>query len=189
MEQISLTIDGNIVKGTEGQTILEIALNNGIDIPHLCYHPRLSKSGACRLCLVRINKKMLKASCYEPAIDGMDVITEDEEISAHRKWILGLLLSEGDHNCLYWDANGDCELQTYIKRYDVQPEKDMEFIKRERVIDYSSSHIFKRNENRCILCYRCVRACKEVQASNVWSLIERGFSARLVTGADKPWGK
>ena len=65
MEEVKLTIDGKAVTGKKGQTILEIALENGIDIPYLCYHPRLSKSGACRICLVRINGKMLKPSCCE----------------------------------------------------------------------------------------------------------------------------
>jgi NADH dehydrogenase/NADH:ubiquinone oxidoreductase subunit G len=101
MEEISLTIDSRTVKAVAGQTILEIVLENGIGIPYLCYHPRVSKRGACGMCLVRINDKMLKASCTELAIDSMEVITENEVIVRHRKWLLELLLSKGDHKTAF----------------------------------------------------------------------------------------
>lgn len=189
MKEIELTIDGKIVKGKSNQTILEVAFENGIDIPHLCYHPRLSKSGACRVCLVRVNGKMLRASCIEIAAEGMDVVTEDEGIIAHRKWILELILAEGDHNCLYCDENGACELQALVQRYNVEPINFTDAIKRERTVDYVSSEVFNRNENRCILCGRCVRACKEVQVSNIWGFGERGFETHLFADANKPWGE
>jgi predicted molibdopterin-dependent oxidoreductase YjgC len=189
MKEITLTIDGKPVKGKSNQTILEIATENGIDIPHLCYHPRLSKSGACRVCLVRVNGKMLRASCTEIAADGMDVVTEDEAIVAHRKWILELILAEGEHNCLYCDANGACELQALVQRYNVELINYEDTIKRERTVDYISSEVFNRNENRCILCGRCVRACKEVQVSNIWGFGERGFETHLFADDNKPWGE
>lgn len=188
MKEIKFTIDGREVTGKSNQTILEVALENGIDIPYLCYHPRLSKSGACRVCLVRINGKMLRASCSEIPTDGIDVVTEDEGLIAHRKWILQLILSEGDHNCLYCDSNGACELQALVQRYNVEPPSYGESLKRERTVDYVSSEVFKRNENRCILCGRCVRACREVQVSNVWGFTERGFDTHLAVDNDKPWG-
>ena len=189
IERVRLTIDGREVTGNAEQTILEIALENGIDIPYLCYHPRLSKSGACRVCLVRINGKALKASCTELAADGMSVVTEDEEITGYRRWVLELLLSEGDHNCLYCDANGACELQTLVLRYDAGPPPYADAIRRSRLIDYTSSRALKRNEDRCILCGRCVRGCKEVQVSNVWSFTERGSETHLTVDDDKPWGE
>jgi len=120
MEKIRITIDGKEVFGERGQTIMEVARDNGIDIPHLCYHPKLSKTGACRLCLVRIDGRMLKTSCTEFAMDGMNVVTEDDGLKGIRRWLLGLLLLEGEHNCLYCDADGDCELQKYVKMYNVE---------------------------------------------------------------------
>ena len=104
MDTIQLTIDGKQVTGKKGQTILEIARNNNIDIPYLCYHPRISKTGACRICLVRVNDTMLKTSCTEPAANGMRVVTEDDEIRELRRSLLEMLLAEGDHNCLYCES-------------------------------------------------------------------------------------
>ncbi|RPI97428.1 MAG: formate dehydrogenase subunit alpha, partial [Spirochaetales bacterium] len=167
MEKIQLTIDGREVTGGRGQTILEIARENGIDIPYLCYHPRVSKTGACRICIVRINDQMLKTSCTEPATNGMKVDTEDAEIIEIRKGILELLLSEGDHNCLYCDANGECELQALCFRYGVE-QPSAGFPKNARGQDYVSSQGLKRNENRCVLCGRCVKACGEIQMNSVW---------------------
>lgn len=188
MEEITLLIDGREVKGKQGQTIIEVARANGINIPSLCYHPRISKTGACRICLVRVNNRMLRPSCVEPAINGMTVVTEDEDIVSMRKWILELLLSDGDHNCLYCDADGDCELQSLVKRYGVQEAKKEE-PKRERPIDNTSSLAIKRNEYRCILCQRCVKACKEIQVSNVWGFAERGFETRLIADDDQKIGE
>jgi predicted molibdopterin-dependent oxidoreductase YjgC len=179
MDQITLTIDGREVRGEKGQTVLEVALKSGIKIPYLCYHPKISKTGACRVCLVRINGTILKASCVEPITEGMNVITEDEEIVKIRKWILELLLSDGDHNCLYCEANGACEFQALIQRYnigEVKPDRQRTI----KEVDYESSNALRRNENRCILCGRCVKACKEIQVSNVWSFAERGSHTHLV---------
>jgi len=163
-------------------------LSKGIDIPYLCYHPRLSKTGACRVCLVRINGTMLKASCVEPITPGMNVVTEDEEIVKIRKFVLELLLTDGDHNCLYCDANGDCDLQNLVKRYnigEVNPDRQRTI----KEIDYVSSNALKRNENRCILCGRCVKACREIQVSNVWSFAERGSHTHLVADDGKRVGE
>lgn len=188
MDKITLTIDGKEVTGIAGQTIMEVANENGFHIPHLCYHPKLSKTGACRLCIVRINNTMLKASCTEPVTSGMNVITEDEGIKSIRKWLLGLILMEGNHNCLYCDADGDCKLQAYVKTYEVEQSKE-DFPVIEREIDYITSNAIKRNENRCILCGRCVRACKEIQVSNVWGFCERGSSTHLIADDDKKIGE
>lgn len=188
MDKVKLKIDGREVTGKRGQTIIEVARDNGFHIPHLCYHPKLTKTGACRLCIVRVNETMLKASCTEPAMDNMEIVTEDEGIRAMRKWLLGTILMEGEHNCLYCDADGDCELQRYVKMYEVEPNTE-EFIRNEREIDYVTSNAIKRNENRCILCGRCIRACKEVQVQNVWGFCERGSYTHLTADDDKKIGE
>jgi predicted molibdopterin-dependent oxidoreductase YjgC len=180
MDKIQLTIDGMEVTGSKGQTILEIALENGFDVPYLCYHPKISKTGACRICMVKINGTMMKASCTEPASPGMNVVTEDEEIISFRKGILEMLLSEGDHNCLYCESNGSCELQKLCFRYQVE-NPALAFPKNVRQVDVTSSQGLRRNENRCILCGRCVKACGEIQMSNVWDFAGRGSHASLTS--------
>lgn len=187
MEKIQLTIDGKEVTGGRGQTILEIARENGIDIPYLCYHPRVSKTGACRICIVRVNDQMLKTSCTEPATNGMKVDTEDAEIIEIRRGILELLLSEGDHNCLYCDANGECELQALCFRYGVE-QPTAGFPKNKRGQDYVSSQGLKRNEDRCVLCGRCVKACGEIQMNSVWNFAGRGGHAHLTSDLYKKLG-
>lgn len=180
MNKIQLTIDGVEVTGTQGQTILEIARENGFDIPTLCYHPSISKTGACRLCIVRVNGNMIKASCTEPATEGAKIITEDAELIGLRKGILEMLLAEGDHNCLYCEANGNCELQSLCYRYGAEnPAGD--FPKNKRQIDVTSSMGLRRNENRCVLCGRCVKACAEIQVQNVWQFDGRGSRACLTS--------
>jgi predicted molibdopterin-dependent oxidoreductase YjgC len=180
MDNIQLTIDGRDVTAKKGQTILEVARENGIDIPYLCYHPKISKTGACRICLVKVNDSMYKASCTEPAANGMKVETEDAEIRATRKGILEMLLAEGDHNCLYCESNGDCELQKLFFRYEVES-PTLELPKHARVKDIKSSQGLRRDENRCILCGRCVKACAEIQLYNVWDFTGRGSNAELTS--------
>jgi len=181
MDEIKLSFNGREVTGTKGQTILEAALKNGVNIPSLCYHPRVSKTGACRICIVKVNDMILKTACTEPIMEGMKVVTEDEEIIQIRKGILELLLAEGEHNCLYCDANGECELQALVYKYDIR-QTDYEYPRRTREIDRETSEGLKRNENRCVLCGRCVKACGEIQLSNVWDFTDRGSHVHLTSG-------
>ena len=180
MEKIALTIDGKEVSGIKGQTILEVARDNGIAIPTLCFHPRISKTGACRICIVRVNGQMLKTSCTEPATNGISVETDDPEITEIRRGLLELLLAEGDHNCLYCDANGDCELQSLCYRYGIEVSTG-DFPKNYREKDFESSEGLRRNENRCVLCGRCVKACGEIQMNRVWNFAGRGSNTHLTS--------
>lgn len=187
-DTIKLTIDGREVTGKRGQTILEVARENNIYIPSLCYHPAISKTGACRVCVVRVMGGPLKPACTEPIVEGMKVVTEDDGIIKSRRFVLELLLMEGDHNCLYCDANGDCELQSLVQRYQVGPVEDTS-LRHYREIDYESSNALKRNEMRCILCGRCVKTCNEIQMCRVWAFRERGSRTCLVADDDERIGQ
>jgi len=110
----------------------------------------------------------------------MKVVTEDEEIRQIRKGLLEMLLAEGDHNCLYCEANGNCELQRLCQRYEVS-QPTGEFANRPRTVDTVSSKGLRRNENRCILCGRCVKACAEIQMNRVWDFTGRGSTAHLTS--------
>jgi predicted molibdopterin-dependent oxidoreductase YjgC len=123
----------------------------------------------------------------EEIAEGMNVVTEDQEIVRLRKWILELLLTEGGHNCLFCDANGACELQALAQRYGID---ERHYIPRyTKEVDYESSKALKRNENRCILCGRCVKACHEIQVTNVWAFAQRGSETHLVSDDGKKIGE
>ncbi len=180
MDEITITIDGCQVSARKGQTILEAALENCIDIPRLCYHPLVTKTGACRICVVRVNGGLLKTACTEPVSHDMEIITEDPEIISVRKGILEMLVAEGDHDCLFCDGNGECEFQALVNRYNIE-RPSREFPRNVRIVDNESNEGLKRNENRCILCGRCVKACAEIQVSNVWSFAGRSSHTHLTS--------
>ncbi len=187
-ESIRLTVDGRVVSGQKGQTILEVARNAGLDIPTLCHHPRISRTGACRICLVRVNGTALKTACTEPAADGMNVVSEDAELASVRRSILEMLLAEGHHNCLFCDANGDCEFQDLCHRYGIE-EPRQPLPGRRRTTDTTSSKGLRRNEDRCVLCGRCVKACGEVQMLGVWDFTGRGDRTELTADCGGPVGE
>jgi predicted molibdopterin-dependent oxidoreductase YjgC len=123
--------------------------------------------------LVKVNDKLLKASCTEPATEGMKIITEDQEIKEIRKGILEMLMAEGEYN---WEE--DSELKKLAEKYDCLS-VDSIFPKNVRDKDFISSKGLKRDENKCILCGRCVKACSEIQMMNVWGFSARGSKNRL----------
>ncbi len=162
---IKLTIDGKTVEVKEGTTVLEAAEQADVYIPTLCHHPQLTPYGGCRLCMVDIEgARTLQPSCTLPATDGMVIKTNTEKVLAARKFVLTLIFSERNHFCMYCPvSDGDCELQNRaydedMTHWDLQPN----WLPFE--VDASHPYIVLDN-NRCILCRRCVRACGR------WSVI------------------
>ncbi len=182
MATIQFKLNGKPAECERGQTILEAASAYGVRIPTLCYHQLVSPTGACRICTVRVNKTMFKTACTEPVAPGMDIVTVDQGILEIRRDILNFLLAEGDHNCLYCEANGACELQALCFEYGIEVPPPAGPPKNVRVRDVSSSEGLRREENRCVLCGRCVKACNEIQVNRVWDFAGRGSHAHLTTG-------
>ncbi len=171
---ISLTIDGNPVEVEEGSTILEAANKAGVDIPTLCYDPRLEPYGACRMCVVEVkNSPKLLPACTAPASKGMEVITESEKLTKIRRTILELQCVDHALDCPVCDAAGECKLQDLVYRLGLQTNR---FHKTRRHDPPDTrSPLVERNLNRCIFCSRCVRICHEVQGVGAIGLINRGF--------------
>ena len=166
---VTLKIDENNITAQEGKSILEAAIENGIDIPHICFLEGLTKTGACRLCLVEIKgQAKLAASCSTPVSDGMEIITNSEKLKEYRKNTVQLMLSERTHICSVCVANKNCELQALADKLGVDHVAFEREWTRENV---DLSHPFLViDRNRCILCTRCVRVCDEVEGVHALDL-------------------
>ncbi len=183
MKNITIEIDGKKIISEEGKNLLQVARDNGIDIPGLCYHKKLTPTGACRLCVVKIeNTPGLIMSCTVQVKDGIKVTAFDEETEQNRKHTLAYLLSE--HNEAY-DASYEDELRPLIKRYKLENQADRSikpiWQNIPQVID-DSSPVLTYDSSKCIKCFRCIKACDEVQGKGVLSFADRGISKYIVAG-------
>jgi NADH dehydrogenase/NADH:ubiquinone oxidoreductase subunit G len=187
MSQVMVTIDNREIKAEKGKTILEVCREYGIHIPTLCYHPRLRIVGACRVCVVEIaGARTLVTACTGLVDrDGMVITTGSERVLEARRMIVELLLASGDHNCLYCEANGHCELQDLV--YELKIEQPRFPIDSPQWLLDDSNPMILRDLNKCILCGRCVRGCNEVQVNQVIDFGYRGSRAKIVTAYDKDY--
>jgi len=188
MSTFTLTIDGREVMANAGDTILQVALAHGIDIPHLCYDPRLAPTGACRLCVVEIGGQPgFHTSCTRLAEPGMVVRTETDAIRAARKTILELLLSEHRVACTTCDADGECLLQDYAYRYQVDENRFPNVALPVGIPNFTaSSKAFDYDPSKCIRCQRCVRICAEVVMAEALTMKGRALATQVSTAYDLP---
>lgn len=187
MSEIELTIDGKKLVGRAGQTILDVAKENGIYIPTLCYHPRLPITGACRVCVVEIEEApRLEASCAMPIRKGMVIHTNSERVRKARRTVVELLLARHKCHCLTCESNGNCELQdlAYELGIDID-DLSFEIIESDKPLD-DSSPVIIRDPNKCVLCGRCVSACQIIRVENILGFIERGNDVLLASGLNQP---
>jgi len=185
VEQINVEIDGTSCTGPKGSTILDIAKANDIYIPTLCYDPRMEPYGACRLCLVEVEgARGLLPACYAEATDGMVVKTTTEKLERIRKTLVELLLSDHDMECQGCAKSGRCELQELANRYGIT---ESPFVgEKHEYVEHVENPFVMRDYNKCIMCGRCIRICREVQGVGVYDFINRGFKAIPGTPYDKP---
>lgn len=191
---VNLTINGRAVHARTGQTVLEAARGAGIDIPSLCHHPALPPEGACRVCLVEIeNQRALQPACTLPAVEGMAIRTESARVVAARVFSLQMIFSERPHYCMFCPASGsdsdtDCELQKLAYRYGMTCwEHAPDFGKRWPVDATGKYFVF--DQTRCILCRRCVRACRELAANHTLGVHQRGARTMVCADDDAPLGE
>src|SRR5215471_2671622 len=164
---VNLTVDGKKITAPAGSLLIDACKNVGIEVPSFCYYPNLSLQGACRMCLVKIEKMpKLQTACTTVVGEGMVVTTESDEIKQARKSMLELLLGNHPLDCPVCDAGGECELQDMTFSYGAAESKFMEAKNHKEEQQWSPIVYFDRP--RCILCYRCVRICGE--GMDVWAL-------------------
>ena len=163
MNTVTLTIDGVQVTVPANYTILEAAAAAGINIPTLCYLKDINQIGACRLCLVEIERaRGYQAACVSQVAEGMVVRTNTEKLRAQRKLNLELLLSNHNRECTTCPRSKTCELQALCNEYGVDTVRFESPVKREYTIDTLSPSVVRDN-SKCINCRRCIAACNDVQ--------------------------
>ena len=174
MENINIKINGMEVSAPAGSTILEAARIAGIDIPTLCYLKDINEIGACRMCVVEVKgARSLVAACVYPINEGMEVFTNTPLVRESRKKTLQLILSVHERRCLSCIRSEDCELQKLCKDLGVDDESRYDGMKPVYELDESAPHMVRDN-NKCILCRRCVAVCDKVQGIGVIGANERG---------------
>lgn len=181
MTMVNLTINGKQIQAEQGATILEAARAAGVYIPTLCYHPELRPEGACRLCMVEASgARTLVASCVYPVSEGMVVKTNTEKVREARKTVVELLLANHPKDCLCCQKSGDCELQKIAADLGLRRIRFEGGETKAHTIDCSNPSLV-RDQEKCILCGRCIRICRDVQGMSVYSFAGRGFNTIVST--------
>lgn len=173
---IEFRLDGVVCMGQKGQYIVDAASDNNIYIPTLCNIPGVKPRGACRICSVHVNGKLMTA-CTTPIGEGMDIESKSADIEDLRKEILELLFTEGNHFCPSCERSGNCELQALAYRYQMlAPRFKFQFNK--RTIEASHPKLIK-DHDRCILCKRCIRAIKDEKGRSIFAFGKRGHNVEI----------
>ena len=182
MADINVKVNGIAVSVPKGTTVLEAAHKAGVDIPTFCYMKEINEIGACRICMVEVNEGRgfrLVASCVYPlAFDNTEIRTNSPKVLDSRRKTLELILSTHDRKCLSCVRSGRCELQALCNEMGIEDETNYEGEKQVYEIDNSAAHMYRDN-NKCILCRRCVAACSKWQGVGVIGANERGFKTNI----------
>ena len=187
MDNIALTINGAPLGGREGMTILEVARENGIDIPTLCYLEDLPPVGACRLCVVEVEgSRTLVGSCHTPIAEGMVIHTHSPRVLETRRILVELMLASHPDSCLVCDEANRCELRKIAADLDIGLPR-FRTRKHYYPVEDGNPGII-RDMSKCILCRRCVSACQSLKGEKIFSVAYRGFNSKVIYGLDQPVG-
>ena len=181
MDMLNVKINGIAVSVPKGSTVLDAARKAGIEIPTLCFMKDKNEIGACRICMVEVNEGRgfrMTTACVYPCSEGMEVLTNTEKVQKSRKTTLELILSTHEKKCLSCVRSTNCELQKLCRDYGVE-ETAFEGFKPHYELDNSTPHLVRDN-NKCILCRRCVAACQE-QYVSVIGANNRGIDTNIGT--------
>jgi len=184
MDKVNVTLNGIPVTGSKNMSILDLARENGIDIPTLCYMEGMSPTGSCRMCVVEVKgARTLVASCHTPIQEGMDIQTHSPKVLKARSTIIELLLANHTDNCLMCDKANICDLRKIASDLEIGVPR----FKGERhfhPIDDELPNII-RDLSKCILCRRCIRICREKKNKDVFAIANRGFSSAVISDPEQ----
>ncbi|MEW5845956.1 MAG: formate dehydrogenase subunit alpha [Bacteroidota bacterium] len=188
MAKVKIYIDGKEILANEGANLLHEARQNGFNIPGLCFHHKLTPTGACRLCLVKVEgQRGMVASCTLTVKEGMNIVAFDQELEDTRRFLLDYLISEQNTS---YDGSYTDELRELIYRYNLHKPENRYFKPVKPHVEFKvddSSPVLTYDPSKCIKCFRCIKACDEVQGKNVLSFYERGLNSFIVAGTGV-WG-
>ncbi len=191
MENITVKVNGAEISVPKGTTVLEAAHMAGFEIPTLCYMKEINEIGACRICVTEVNEGRgfrLVAGCVYPCSNNMEILTASPKVIESRKKTLELILSTHDRKCLSCVRSGNCELQKLCKDYGIEDASKYDGTKNTYEIDDSAAHMYRDN-NKCILCRRCVAVCSKTQGIGVIGANERGFRTFIGSAFDMGLGE
>lgn len=186
MNDINVKINGRDYSVPAGSTILDAARIAKVDIPTLCYLKDVNEIGACRLCLVEVKgARGMMAACVTPVTEGMEILTNTEKVQKMRKANLELVLSTHEKKCLSCIRSQSCELQKLCRDYGVENEDHFKG-KMNHLPNDESTAFLVRDNDKCILCRRCVGACKNMQGIGAIAAVDRGFDTHIASAFEMP---
>lgn len=189
MSTVNVKINNISYQFPKGLTILQACNQINIEVPTLCYLKEINEIGACRICVVEVKgARNLVASCVHPLSEGMEILTHSERVLTARKLTLELILSTHDRSCLSCIRSDNCELQKLCHDFKVDDEAKFDGHNQVYKTDDSAIHMY-RDDNKCILCRRCVAACSKLQSVGVIGVNDRGFKTHVGCAFEEDLGK
>ena len=189
MGNVNIRMDGVALSGQVGITILQAAEEAGIEIPTLCHQTGITPSGNCRICVVEMEgSSRLVGSCHTPIEEGMVILTHSPKVLEARRGTIELLLSGHTGTCVTDPDAKECKLHGIASDLEVGPPRFLMKQPRYYPLEDVSPYV-RRDMSKCILCRKCVRACREIAAQDVYSMAYRGFGSKVVVDCDVPLNK
>ena len=187
---VNVRVDGQPVDMEAGKNLLSQLRAHGFDVPGLCYYEKISPTGSCRLCVIkRRGSETLETACTMSVQEGMDLEVFTDELEEYRKETLNLILSEHKHDCMVCESAGECELEKLAYRYHIDINSEVYPHMYDKTLQPDVAQVLIFDPQKCIKCYRCVKACDELQEKHVLDMAQRSNSMMVWPGLTGVWSE